>query len=79
MLLLHHREVFESAKVMVFLEEDGIVFVLLEIENGLKIFLIKIFLLEFLEDDVSLFGLSESSQEDIEIVLDLFNLFCINL
>ena len=46
---------------MVFLEEDGIVFVLLEIENGLKIFLVKIFLLEFLEDDVSLFRLSESS------------------
>jgi hypothetical protein len=61
MLLLHHREIFESAKVMIFLEKDSIVFVLFKVENGLEIFLIKIFLLEFLEDDVSLFGLSETS------------------
>ena len=61
MLLLHHREIFESAKVMIFLEKDSIVFVLFKVENGLEILLIKIFLLEFLEDDVSLFGLSETS------------------
>ena len=46
---------------MIFLEKDSIVFVLFKVENGLEIFLIKIFLLEFLENDVSLFGLSETS------------------
>ena len=56
---------------MVFLEQDGIVFVLIEMQDRLKILLVEVFVLELADHDVSFFGLSEAIKEHSHIMLDL--------
>lgn len=78
MLLLHHVDVFISAKIMIFLEQNGIVFVLVEVQNCFKVLLVEIFLLKLSEDDIAFFGFSEPCQEHIEVVLYLLSRFGFN-
>lgn len=73
MLLLHHADILVSAEVVILLQKDCIVFILIEVENRLKVFLIKVLLLELSKDQISLFRFSEPCQEYLEVVLDLLN------
>ena len=70
-LLSHHADVLLAAEVVVLLEKDRVVFELIKVEDGLKIFLIKVFMLELLDDQVALLSFSKPRQKNIEIVLDL--------
>lgn len=59
---------------MIFLQKNGIIFVLFKVHYGLQIFLVKIFLLKLFQHDITLFGLTETSQEYVQVVLHLFYL-----
>ena len=72
MLFLHHRQIFRSAKVVILLEKNGIVLVLIKVQNGFEVLLVEIFVLELFDNDVSFFCFSKSSKEDVEVVLYLF-------
>lgn len=78
MFFFNHVDVLCSTKVVILLEKNGIIFVLFPIQDSLKVLLIKVTVLELSQDDVSFFGFTESSQEDIEIVLNLFSCFGVN-
>lgn len=72
-LLLHHVHVLVPPEVVVFLQHDGIVLVLREVQDGLKVLLVKVLVLELFDHDVSLLGFTEARQEDVQIVLNLLN------
>jgi len=75
MLFLHHVHVLSSAKVVVFLQQNSIILVFVEVKDGLEILLIKVFVLEFLDYDVSFFCFSEAHKKNIKIMLNLLSSF----
>ena len=69
MLCFEHVDVLVAAKVMVFLEKNGIILKLLILQYCFEVFLIEILLGELFNNKIALFYLSESLQEHLHVLL----------
>lgn len=64
---------------MIFLQEDRIVLIIIKVEDCFQVLLIKVSMLKLTKHNVSLLGFTESSQEDVEVMLNLFRSFGVDL
>ena len=71
MLLFDKIDILISSKIVILLQQNGIIFVLIKVENCLQILLIKVFVLKLPQHNVSFLGFSESCEKHIQIMLHL--------
>jgi len=71
LLVLHQTHIFFSSEIAVLLQEKGVVFVLVEVQNCVQILLVEILGMELAVDDVSFLQFVVSAQQHLQILFDL--------